>query len=232
MDKRKIHQIFWEYGIVTAGNLLSLVDKEILRNPEEESGTIFGKPYTQFLKLSQDFRYYFNIGRKSRIVNRLYIGFGYPYGNSTILPYVEQYFSGGANSIRGFIARSLGPGEYRGDTLTYFDQTGDIKLEYNFEYRFKLGQKLFGATYLDIGNIWLHKEDPLRPGSGFQFKSFYNQFAFGTGFGIRFDLDFFVIRFDIGVPLRNPGYEKGDRWVFTNPEIFKLRGFIAIGYPF
>ncbi len=231
-DENKTHRIYWESGLVTAGNFLSLIDKNIMGNTEEEQGKLFGKPYSQFLKITQDLRHYYKFRQKSGIVDRLYIGFGYPYGNSTVMPYVEQFFSGGANSIRGFTARSIGPGEYRGDTLTYFDQTGDIKIEYNFEYRFRIGQRLFGATFLDVGNIWLHKEDPLRPGSGFQMDKFYKQLAFGTGFGFRFDIDFFVIRFDIGIPLRNPGYEKGRQWVFTNSEIFKLNGFIAIGYPF
>ena len=232
MNKKKIHQFFSESGIASAGNLFYLVDKNIIRNEIEQQGTLLGKTYSQFIKISEDFRYYYNSGRKSVIVNRFYFGFGFPYGNSTVMPYVEQFFCGGANSIRGFASRSLGPGEFRGDTLTYYDQTGDIKLEYNFEYRFRIGQKLFGATYLDIGNIWLHEEDPIRPGSGFNINTFYKQFAFGTGFGIRFDIDFFVIRFDLGIPLRNPGYDKGKQWVFTNSKIFKLNGFIAIGYPF
>jgi outer membrane protein assembly factor BamA len=223
LNKEKKHRISWESGTYVAGAFLSLIDENL---------KIFGKPYSRFVKITQDLRYYYTFQRRSVLVNRIYAGMGYPVGNTTIMPYVEQFFSGGANSVRGFVARSLGPGSYRGDTLTYFDQTGDIKLEYNLEYRYRIGERLFGAVFLDVGNIWLVKEDELRPGSGFNQSTFYTQFAIGTGFGLRFDLDFFVIRFDLGLALRHPGYEKGKRWLFENKEIYQLNGYLAIGYPF
>lgn len=223
LNKEKTHRISWESGTYVAGALLSLISDDI---------RIFGKPYSRFFKVTQDFRYYYHTKKGSTIVNRIYAGIGYPVGHTTIMPYVEQFFSGGANSVRGFVARSLGPGSFRGDTLTYFDQTGDIKLEYNLEYRFRIGQRLFSALFLDVGNIWLVKEDELRPGSGFEGNTFYTQLAVGTGLGFRFDFDFFVIRFDVGLPLRHPGYEVGKRWLFQNGDIYEFNGYLAIGYPF
>ncbi len=223
LNTEKKHRISWESGTYLAGALLSLINEDF---------KFFGKPFSKFFKVSQDFRYYYTLQRGSVIVNRVYAGAGLPFGNSTVMPYIEQFFSGGANSVRGFVARSIGPGSYRGDTLSYFDQTGDVKLEYNFEYRYRIGQRLFGAVFLDVGNIWLVKEDELRPGSGFTWNNFYKQLAVGTGVGIRFDFDFFVIRFDVGLPLRHPGYEQGKRWIFQNGDIYQLNGFLAIGYPF
>jgi outer membrane protein assembly factor BamA len=197
-----------------------------------ESGLVVAAPYAKFVKITQDFRYYINLKRKSSLVNRFYAGLGYTFGDSNVMPFVEQFFSGGANSVRGFSARSLGPGTFLGDTLLFHDQTGDIKLEYNLEFRYRLGERLFGALFLDIGNIWLKDEDPQRPGSQFKFHSFYKEFAFGTGLGLRFDLDYFVVRMDLGIALRDPGYQKGAQRIFENKEVTGVKLYLAIGYPF
>lgn len=206
--------------------------EDVKNNIAWESGFIVAAPFAKFLKITQDLRYDLSLRRKSSLVNRIYIGVGYPIEDQGIMPYVEQFFSGGANSVRGFRARSLGPGSFSGDTLDYYDQTGDIKLEYNIEYRYRIGDKLFGAVFLDIGNIWLKEDDLQRPGSQFAFNTFYKQLAIGSGFGLRLDFNFFVLRFDIGIPVRNPGYSVGEQWVFTNKGVRGANFYLAIGYPF
>lgn len=226
-----------------SGNILNALQRI---GGEKESGLIMGVPYSQYFKVDADFRYYYDISKKSKLVTRLYAGVGYAYGNSTNLPYIKQYSSGGSNSIRAFPARSIGPGIYnvRLDsavrTATYFiDQRGDIKLEGNVEYRFDIIKVLKGAVFVDAGNIWLRKEDPQRPGSQFKKSSAVDELAVGAGFGLRVDFSFFVLRFDTAFPLRRPWLAEGQRWVL---EDFQPRDKdwrrdnlilnIAIGYPF
>ena len=188
--------------------------------------------YSQHLKLTSDLRYYLN-GYNKTLAMRLYAGVGMPYLNSTVLPYVEQFFSGGAYSIRGFKARSLGPGSFHEEEPTYIDQSGDIKLEANLEFRFGISKITKGAFFIETGNIWLINEDENRPGSKFEFNTFSNQLAVGTGVGLRFDFNFFVLRTDLGFPLRT-AYVKNDKnWFSSNGGFFSNSLFyFAIGYPF
>jgi outer membrane protein assembly factor BamA len=173
----------------------------------------------------------------------LIAGIGVAYGNSATLPYVKQFNIGGSNSVRAFSARSLGPGSYKiPDSVaakSFIDQAGDIKLEVNSEYRFPIVSILRGALFIDAGNIWLLQEDPARPGSQFSSKTFLDEIAVGTGFGLRLDLSFFILRFDIAFPLRVPSLPQGERWVtnkinFGDPSWRKnnLALNIAIGYPY
>ncbi len=168
------------------------------------------------------------------------MGIGLPYGNSLQLPYIKQFFVGGTNSIRAFRSRSLGPGTYNDSTNTTFlpDQSGDIKLEMNTELRKKLFGIVHGAVFVDAGNIWLYNEDSLKSGAKFS-KNFLKEIAIGGGVGLRFDISFLVIRFDIAMPLRKPWLPQGDRWVLNKIDfsssawrkeniIFNL----GIGYPF
>jgi outer membrane protein assembly factor BamA len=155
------------------------------------------------------------------------------------MPYVEQFYSGGSNSIRAFIARSLGPGSYRrpddpdSTEDDIIDQTGDIKLEGNLEYRIKLSKVLHGALFIETGNVWLLNEDDTRPGAEFHFDTFTKELAVGTGFGFRFDFDFFVLRTDFGFPLRTPYIEGDSYWVRSSKDFFDGLIFsLAIGYPF
>ena len=149
------------------------------------------------------------------------------------MPYVEQFFSGGAYSVRGFTARYLGPGSYHEEKSGYIDQSGDIKLEGNFEYRFGLSKILKGALFLETGNIWLINEDENRSGAKFDINSFYNELAVVTGLGLRFDFNFFVLRTDLGFPLRNPYLTDGKNWLLGTKEVFSGAIFyLAIGYPF
>jgi outer membrane protein assembly factor BamA len=219
-------------GINTSGNIIDLI-AGIGKDASQRPYYFIGNIYSQYLKLTSDFRYYRN-GYNKSLVFRFYAGLGIPYGNSTALPYVEQFFSGGAYSIRAFTARYLGPGSFHTDSdSTYIDQSGDLKLETNLEYRFDISKVLKGALFLETGNIWLVNEDINRPGSKFDVHTFYNQLAVGTGFGLRFDFTFFVLRLDLGLPLRNPYPVDNKYWLFGTDKIFSDGLFnIAIGYPF
>jgi outer membrane protein assembly factor BamA len=228
----KTNNFFYTAGINTSGNVVDLI-AGIGKDASQRPYYFMNNIYSQYLKLTSDFRYYRNGFNKS-LVFRLYAGIGIPYGNSTVLPYVEQFFSGGAYSIRAFTARYLGPGSfYTADQSGYIDQSGDIKLESNLEFRFDMSKMLKGAIFLETGNIWLANEDPNRPGAKFQFNTFYNELAVGTGFGLRFDFTFFVLRADYGMPLRTPYKTNNKNWLFGTDKIITDGLFnLAIGYPF
>ena len=229
--KQQPHNIFFQAGISSSGNLLDLftgIGKKAADRPYKILNTV----YSQHFKVTTDFRYYIN-GYNKTLATRLFAGIGLPYLNSTVLPYVEQFFSGGAYSIRGFTARTLGPGSYHEVESSYIDQSGDVKLEANLEFRFGISKIIKGALFLETGNIWLIHEDENRPGSQFNIHTFYDQLAVGTGVGLRFDFSFFVLRTDLGFPLRTP-YLKDDRnWLPGSGSLFSDGLFyIAIGYPF
>ncbi|MDB5251063.1 MAG: surface antigen [Flaviaesturariibacter sp.] len=217
-----------------SGNLASLVKRG---NVEKgDTAMLFNAPYAQYIKLETDFRYYRKLGLKSTWANRILIGYGNPYGNSSQLPFIKQFFSGGNSSIRAFRSRTLGPGTYR-DTSDYLvDQTGDIKLEFNTEYRPHISGPLYGAVFVDAGNIWLKNEDPNRPGSGFS-KNYLKELAVGAGVGIRLDIVVFVIRLDVAIPLRKP-WEQNPwvmRQIALSDPVWRRENLIynlAIGYPF
>lgn len=236
MDESRRNNMFFFGGIETAGNLVGL----FMKKNESGAKEIFGTSLTQFLRLEADFRDYFKINRRVIWANRINLGYGYAYGNSTSLPFVRQFFAGGSNDIRAFAARSLGPGSYQlPSTETYADQSGDIKAMLNTELRFKLVSVLHGALFADAGNIWLRKEDPTKPGSGFNFKNALSEFAVGTGVGLRVDATIFVIRLDVAFPVRKPYLAPGERWVFDQIDFGdkawrkdNLIYNIGIGYPF
>lgn len=234
---RQPHGFYFQAAVGTSGNLIDLI-KRISSPDAERPYSIIGNVYSQFIKLSTDIRYYRNL-RDHSFVFRLFSGVGYSYSNSVVMPYVEQFYSGGSNSIRAFLARSLGPGSYLppdgsdSDEDDIIDQTGDIKLEGNVEYRVRLSKVLHGALFLEAGNVWLLNEDETRPGAHFSFDTFTKELAVGTGFGFRFDFDFFILRTDFGFPLRTP-YINGDSyWVTSTNDFFDGLIFsLAIGYPF
>jgi outer membrane protein insertion porin family len=229
---------FYFNGLVDlSGNIAGLLVKD---DPATKTKQLFGSAFDQYVKTEADFRYYRKIGLNSVLANRVIAGFGYPYGNSYELPFVKQFFVGGTNSIRAFRSRSLGPGTYRVPDTTAFlpDQSGDIKLELNTEYRMKLYTVFHGAVFVDAGNIWLYRDNPLKPGAKFE-KDFLSELGVGAGVGLRIDVNFFVLRLDVAFPLRKPYLPKGERWVldqidFGSKEwrssnlIFNL----GIGYPF
>ncbi len=237
--------IYFNGKIDLAGNILNSIQSGIRKN-ESEPYELFGQPYSQFARGEVDFRYYLQLDKRNKIASRINIGVGYAYGNSTYLPYTKQFSVGGSNSVRAFPARSIGPGTYnvRTDTSftsnTYFiDQRGDVKLELNLEYRFDILKALKGALFTDAGNIWLLKEDEARPGGYFNKDTFLSELAVGVGAGLRYDFNFFLLRFDVAFPIRKPYRAPEDRWVINEINFGSKdwRGDnlifnIAFGYPF
>jgi outer membrane protein assembly factor BamA len=176
-------------------------------------------------------RYYRNI-RDISFAFRFYSGVGVPYTNSVVMPYVEQFYSGGSNSIRAFIARSVGPGTIKSEEdAEIIDQTGDIKLEGNFEFRFGISKVLRGALFIDAGNVWLLNPDETRPGAEFDFSTFTD---IGSRYRCWAKIDFnFSSRTDVGFPLRTPYVENGSNWVQSSSDSWHDKVFsLAIGYPF
>jgi len=229
--KRQAQNVYVQLGARSSGNLLDLL-AGIGKDASERPYKILNTYYSQFVKFTGDFRYYLN-GYNKTLVGRFYAGIGIPYLNSDVLPYVEQFFSGGAYSIRGFDARSVGPGSFYDPESNYIDQSGDMKLEANLEFRFGISKVTKGAFFIDTGNIWLINEDENRPGSKFDSNTFYKQLAVGAGVGLRFDFSFFVLRTDFGFPIRNPYPQDGEYWVTGNGDALSNATFyFAIGYPF
>lgn len=221
-----------------SGNIAGLITGANTLNGKPK--TIFGAQFSQYAKLESDLRYYFKLSSKNTWANRLIIGFGYPYGNSSELPFIKQFFVGGNNSIRAFRSRSLGPGIYKDmNTLNFIpDQSGDIKLEFNTELRARLFSIVHGAVFVDAGNIWLYRQNADKPGAQFS-NSFMKELGVGTGVGLRFDVSFLVLRLDVAFPLRKPWLPEAERWVIDQVNfgsstwrrdnlIFNL----GIGYPF
>lgn len=239
------NQFFFNGVLDVSGNMLNLLQSALTghKGTASDPNKIFGYAYSQYSKISTDARYHFIINKNSKIATRILAGVGLPYGNSTTMPYIKQFFSGGSNSIRAFLPRTVGPGTYRKpDSLfskTFLDEAGDIKLEGNIEYRFTIISVLKGALFLDAGNVWLfHKSDQL-PGGEFNINQFYKQLAVGTGFGFRVDVTYFVLRFDLGMPLRKPYIEDNHGWVIKQINFgdgnWRSKNIvlnIAIGYPF
>ena len=227
----KNHQFALRTGVDLAGNLLTLM-YSVFDAPTDSIGRydLFGVPFSQYARFKLDLSYGLHISKGSSIVTRLYTGLGVPFGNSSILPYLRQFYVGGTNSLRSFIARSLGPGSEI-PPEGYNDLTGDLRLEWNLEYRFTVAGKLKGALFTDIGNIWLYNEDETRPGGVFRFSTFVEQLAMSAGWGLRWDFEFVVARVDFAYSMRVPYLEKGERWV-SKFNFFKPTVNIAIGYPF
>ncbi len=225
-----------------AGNLFGIYDK--IRNKPEKTGRIFGEYYSQFLRIEQDFRYRNDLNKNLQWANRAIVGIGAPYGNSLQLPFVNQFYVGGNNSLRAFRARGVGPGTYErtGNLAEQFlgNNTGDIKVEFNTEMRFKINDFLSTALFLDAGNVWMFKDEYIYgPGSLFS-KSFLKELAIGTGLGLRLNFSFIIFRIDLGTPLKKPWLPQNERWVINQVNPFSkdwrkggnLVWNIAIGLPF
>ena len=224
------HPIRFQLSFSEAGNVLSLGYLAAGKNWNEKDKKLFKNPYAQFLTLEMDVTKTWRTGEKATLVGHINTGGVWSYGNALMAPYSEQFYVGGANSIRAFNVRTIGPGSYHVDTsqTSYLDQTGDLKLLANLEYRPHLFGNFYGALFLDAGNVWAFQSD-YRSGSTFKLRNFFKEVALGTGLGIRYDMQFLVIRFDWGVALHTP-YNKG----FYNIKSFKEgQSFhFAIGYPF
>ena len=200
----------------------------------QEGKKLLGVPFAQFIKGTVQYTRQVPLTRRSLLAMRAFGGIVYSYGNAKVAPYSELFSVGGANSIRAFGMRTIGPGSYhpKRSQYSYIDQMGDLKLEANIEYRFPIIGKLQGATFIDAGNVWLLRESESQQGGKFSFKDFGKQIALGTGVGIRYDLDFLVLRFDLGIGIHAP-YDTGKRGYYNMPSFGKSLGYhLAIGYPF
>lgn len=236
------HPIRWEVTLAESANLVSLGYMAAGRSWNEKDKTMFKNPYSQFVKLETDFTKTWTLSDVSRLVGHVNAGMIYAYGNSNWLPNSEMFYVGGANSIRAFPVRGIGPGQFPGledKAISYLLQNGDIKLVMNLEYRRQLFGKLHGALFLDAGNIWNFDEDyddaeaqQVFANTKFTLNHFLNDLALGTGIGIRYDLDFLILRLDWGIGLHVP-YDTGKSGYF-NVESFKRHQTLhfAIGYPF
>lgn len=233
-------RLWWENSFTSAGNVTSLIYAAFGRSLKEKDKKFLGTPFAQFMKISSEIRPLYYISDKQQIAARFMAGVIWSYGNKTIAPYSEQFYVGGANSIRAFTVRSIGPGRFHpaeNSTYSYVDETGDIKLEANLEYRFRILSSLFGgnlngAVFLDAGNVWLMRKDEARPDAEFSFNKFLDSIALGTGLGIRYDLSFLVLRLDWGIALHVP-YETGISKYYNIPRFKDGMGIhFAIGYPF
>lgn len=235
----KKNTFYYKGSVDIAGTIAGLVSGADAKAGKQKE--IFNIPFSQYAKMEHDFRYYRKVNEKSTIATRFIAGIGYPYGNSTTMPYVKQFFVGGSNSIRAFRARTLGPGSYdprNEEASFFFDQSGDIKLEMNAEYRANIYKFLNVAVFADAGNVWLINEDEYKPGGKFS-KDFVKEIAVGAGVGLRLDFSILILRLDLAMPLRIPYYEEGDRWTFDKIDFGNgawrrdnLILNIAIGYPF
>lgn len=226
------NRINWQFTVQEAGNLFWAIYRACGKKGEKE---LFGTPFSQFVKGATQLVY----GRRltagdTWLVSRVAVGAAHAYGNSVQVPYAEQFYCGGANSVRAFTVRSIGPGSYHDPAVdgTYFDQTGTFKLEANLEYRFPIAGPLHGAFFLDAGNVWLLKADPQRPGGQLRASSFFNDIALGTGAGLRVDISMLVIRGDLGIGIHAP-YDTGRHGYYNMTSFGRSLAFhLAIGYPF
>lgn len=220
-NKKSKANIYFKTTFDPAGNLLSIFNKSLDTN-EIGQKTIFGLGYSQFVRLDNEIIYAQPITKKSSFNSRLLIGGGVPFGNSeTSLPYDYSFFGGGANDNRGWRARALGPGSYKYylDSNRTATQIGDIRIGASVEYRFSMGGIFKGAVFSDAGNVWTYKNDVNRPGAQISGQLF-EQLAVSAGVGLRVDLDFFIVRLDLGIPLSNPALPKGSRWIFQSRDAF------------
>jgi outer membrane protein assembly factor BamA len=223
---------YFKARLESSGNIL----RGIMALAQAEKDTnnsyrIFNIPFAQYLKYEVDYRKYWQVTNFSQVVFRVNQGIGFPLLNLGVLPFESAFFGGGANGIRAWSARSLGPGSLP-DSLNLQDQFGDIKLELNLEYRFDIYRWFKGAIFADAGNVWLINKDEDRPGGVFQFKDFYKELALGAGIGIRLDFSFFIIRFDVATPFHDPGRPENDRWAIRDFEWQDVNLNLGIGYPF
>jgi outer membrane protein assembly factor BamA len=241
LQGKKVHT-FVQVKSALAGNTLALATR-IGGHPisSENPATVAGSVYSQFAKLSVESRVFYNLKSRNKLAMRIFTGVGLPFGNSSIMPYSEQFFSGGPSSIRAFQINSVGPGNYFQDTNKqgFLQMGGDVKLEMNAEYRFTIFSYFKGALFVDAGNVWLLKTNPSLIGTPFTFSGFTDQLAVGAGLGLRIDVSFFVLRFDLAVPLRKPWIEENNHWVTKNIDFGNndwrkdnLVLNVAIGYPF
>lgn len=232
-DIRKIQSFFYFKGSMeTAGNLLNM-GCNLANTKTDTAGhyLLFSIPFAQYFKINSDFRFFNVITRSNSVAYRLFLGTGVPYGNAQVLPLEVGFYGGGANGMRGWAYRLLGPGSYSNPDDN-FDRMGDIQLEANVELRFPVYSFIKSALFADIGNIWLINEQESYPGGDFKFNRFYKELAIDVGLGLRLDFDFFILRVDFAVPLRDPAQPEKERWVIDQWKFSDIIINFGIGYPF
>ena len=243
INKREDYEYF-RVNVESAGSLLSLYSRIVNKAKVVETDSITGirssyyevlnTRFAQYVKGDFEYRYGHMINKSSSVVGRAFFGIGVPFGNFNVLPFEKKYFTGGANGIRAWQVRSLGPGSYKAPSDIYPNQSSDIKLEANLEYRFKMFWRMEGAFFTDAGNIWAINYKDNREGAVFKVNEFYKQIAVGSGFGVRFDFTYFLFRLDLGMKMRDPSLPGGKRFIPGNYQLssdqFNLS--FAIGYPF
>ncbi|NEQ50438.1 MAG: BamA/TamA family outer membrane protein, partial [Leptolyngbya sp. SIO3F4] len=235
--------IYNRASLETSGNGLSML-MGVLGEERDDQGSyqLFNIRYAQYLRLANDIRLYRKLNQDARIVYRAYAGIGLPYGNLDVMPLNRSFFAGGANDIRAWNARSLGPGSLTDIQKQGIDQVGDILIEGNIEYRYRFTKTFEGALFTDVGNIWLLDREDQDEEAEFQLDRFYNELAVGSGIGFRFDFSFLLLRFDWGFQIKDPALPEGERWIFQskdqynaeNASDYRLRSTfnLGIGYPF
>lgn len=224
-------------GIETAGNLLyGITNATSSKMNADGQYTLFGIAYAQYAKFDLNFCKSFLFNKNNSLALHAGLGVAFPYGNSYILPYEKRYFSGGANSVRGWSVRELGPGSFQGTDgrIDFINQTGDIKLDLNIEYRTHLFWKLDGAAFIDAGNIWTIRDYKEQPGGQFHFDEFWEQIAVAYGLGLRLNFGYFILRFDGGMKAIHPAYSDSRRhFPIANPSFKRDFSFhFAVGMPF
>ena len=232
--RRYRHPITWSTTISEAANILSLGYMAAGKGWNEKDKKMFKNPFAQFLKLETDFVKYWRITQDGTLVGHVNAGIIWSYGNAENAPYYEQFYIGGANSVRAFNVRSIGPGRYQptNSKYSYIDQTGDIKYLMNLEYRQKVWGDLYGALFLDAGNVWTLRNHEYSPLGKFDVDKFFRQLAVGTGVGVRYDMGMFVIRVDWGIGLHVP-YDTGKNGIYNIRRFKDAQSLhFAVGYPF
>lgn len=224
-------------NVESSGNLLnSLSHIAKFKTNSNGQNTLFGIAYAQYAKMDVDYTHLFKFDEHNTLAAHIGLGIACPYGNSKILPFEKRYFSGGANSVRGWTVRGLGPGKFKGKDgrIDFINQTGDMKLDFNLEYRTHMFWKLDGAVFVDAGNIWTLKEYADQPGGKFTFNEFYKQIAVAYGVGLRLNFDYFILRMDMGMKAINPAYEsKAEHYALVHPNFSRDFAFhFAVGLPF
>jgi outer membrane translocation and assembly module TamA len=206
------------FGVESVGLNFRLGNELFGKKEVDENGsyTIEGIRFAQYLKFENDFRFYTNFSRNQSLANRVDFGYALPYANSKVLPFEKNFFAGGANGIRAWQARSLGPGSYQDTTsLVSYNNLGEVRLTLSSEYRFDLTNILEGAFFIDAGNVWIVDDEDNKEGSEFK-SNFISDIAVGGGIGFRFDFDFFLIRLDLGFKLKDPSLDRGEKWFWES----------------
>ncbi len=227
----------YKINVETSGNFLSGISHLLgSKRNEDNQYTLFNIAFAQYVKGDFDYTKIIMFDRNNSLALHAGLGIAYPYGNSKILPFEKRYFSGGANSVRGWSVRGLGPGKFKGTNgaIDFINQTGDVKLDLNIELRSFLFWKVYGAAFIDAGNIWTIRAHEEQPGGQFRFKDFYKQIAVAYGLGIRFNFDFFILRFDMGMKAINPAYNSNnEHYAIFHPDFSRDFAFhFAVGLPF